>query len=145
MNCALTKATSGELDICSVYIQQHAASSAKSNEYVTAPLAEVLPLDQPANEEETYNAFEEAISERSGALHSWLNRYSHPTLDAEDRYTSEPMSYYRTTEEDLATSKPCHTLSRWQRLVILVSIPLNFLLAGFDLMGMLVLHTAHLH
>jgi len=116
------------------------ATSSAHNEYVTAPLAEVLPFDQSFSEEELHLSFEEAISERSSAVHQQLARYSHPALLTQEVYTRDPMRLPQTTESHLVAHEPCRLPSKWQRFALLISLPLNLLLAGFDLMGLLVLH-----
>jgi hypothetical protein len=143
MNCASIKATSAQLDIFGIHVDIHmkpqTSTSSVNNEYVTTPLAEVPPADQSSSEEELYISFEEAISERSSALHNQLNRYSHLAVSTQDVYSSDAVRHPQTTENNIAAHEPCSSPSNWQRFVVLVSLLLNFLLAGFDLMGWLVL------
>jgi hypothetical protein len=111
------------------------------NEYATAPMAAVLPPYQLPSEEELHTSFEQAISRRTNELHERLSRYSHPALSAQ--YAQQ--SGYNTEMHTTANEPAIRTESRvaqtgWQRFVIFASLALIFMLIGFDLMGLLVLH-----
>ncbi len=138
MNCTLTRATSAELNTYGTDANWTPDTSSAHNAYATAPMAAVLPPYLPPSDEELHTSFEQAISRRTSELHERLSRYSHPALAAQPAQQSDRFATMHTTTNDLTTSPKNKT--GWQRFVILPSLALIFMLIGFDLMGLLVLH-----
>jgi hypothetical protein len=100
-------------------------------------MAAVLPPYEAPSEEELHTSFEQAISRRTSELHERLSRYSYPALSAQSGRFVE----INTTANDPAIqSKSKAAKTGWQRFVILSGLALMFMLIGFDLMGLLVLH-----
>lgn len=126
------------------------------NVYATEPMPAIkkLPYQQP-DEEELHTSFEEAISDRLLVLHSRLSRLSHPTLTVQNAerttdavLSTTPLIRNTTTAKKFAqivtapdrlenVSYP--TIAR-KRTTILACSATMFILLGFDLMGLLVLH-----
>lgn len=84
---------------------------------------------QDKDEEEVYTSFEEAISERAARISRHLS--------------SQPLVAQRRPI-DPAISSPIsaclrHCRRAWRRALILTCLALSLLLAGFDLMGLLVI------
>ncbi len=130
MNATLCRTTEQEIDICD--------APARENNYETAPMRVVLPLFQQPNEEALHTSFEEAISDRQIALHARLQHLPTSPL-------SGPLAPYNT--EPLASVAPA-LISQRQRLPLhiqrsfrQVCMAVMFSLVGFDVMGLLVLHT----
>jgi len=125
------------------------------NVYITEPMPaiEKLPYQQP-DEEELHTSFEEAISDRLLVVHSRLSRLSNPTLAVQiaERNTDTVLSTASlkntTAPQRLAqivTAPSClenipHRATAWKRTTIFACSATMFLLLGFDLMGLLVLH-----
>jgi hypothetical protein len=116
-------------EVARIYVQNTLEGS-----YATAPMAAVLPAYQPPSDEELHSSFEEAISSRLSEVHVRLTRLdsiSHPTT-----------LFYRSTEP-LPSSKRqlLHGLQAdGRKLLLHLGLGLIFMLSGFDLMGLLVLH-----
>ncbi|HLG75964.1 MAG TPA: hypothetical protein VKX46_06090 [Ktedonobacteraceae bacterium] len=113
------------------------ASLLEENYFATVPMIAVkpVPVRQNENEEELYTSFEEAISERVARVSRQLERLSTsgslPTIESGQR-------------DSQASDTPPVTpgfprLWRARRAITLVCLGLSLLLAGFDLMGLLVL------
>ncbi|HEV2655819.1 MAG TPA: hypothetical protein VGT82_12715 [Ktedonobacteraceae bacterium] len=106
------------------------------NTYVTMPMAVVKPVFQQEDEEELHTSFEEAISDRLLALHPRLDRISQSLPSAHDNDTVECQAIR-------VQGKPQGlflNVNMQQRITIFACFALMFMLSGFDLMGMLVLH-----
>ena len=141
MNCTLTRATSAELNTYGTDTNWTPDTSSAHNAYATAPMAAVLPSYQPPSEEELHTSFEQAISHRTSELNERLSRYSHPALSAQSAQQRGSFVEINTTANDLAIRPERNVLqTTWQRFVILSGLALIFMLIGFDLMGLLVLH-----
>lgn len=137
MNCTLTRATSAELNTYSTDANWTPDISSAHNAYATAPMAAVLPPYQPPSEEELHTSFEQAISHRTSELHERLSRYSYPALSAQ--YTQQ--RGHSSEMDTTAIHAQNHSAQAgWQRFVILSGLALIFMLIGFDLMGLFVLH-----
>jgi len=112
--------------------------------YATVPTAVVkLPFQQP-NEEELYTSFEEAISDRLIALHMRLDRISQSlpgTLPRDTRpvLQENTQALESRAQQGQATKLSLHVTIQ-QRITIFACCALMFMLSGFDLMGVLVLH-----
>ncbi len=103
--------------------------------YTTVPTAVVKPTFQRPDEEELHTSFEEAISDRLLALHPRLDRISQ----------SLPRACNLTQVQELGeqlkqVTKQSLNVNTWQRITNLACFALMFMLTGFDLMGLLVLH-----
>jgi hypothetical protein len=113
-----------------------------AEDYATAPIAVVLPPDQQWSEEELHTSFEQAISGRVTQVHERLSRMSSANIPAR-----RPMPNTDPLVIDGATGvKQSHVAfsgSIWQRSIIFVTLALICIMAGFDLMGLLVLHMMH--
>ena len=109
--------------------------------FATMPVLAVVPAYQPSSEEELHTSFEEAISKRSSARHRQL---SHPSLSTENMYRSDRITSMYTTQNSAAVPKQSRMQllpsSTWQRYMVLAGLALIFMLIGFDLMGLLILH-----
>ena len=143
MNCTLTRATSEELDVWGVHANLPPATFSDHNHYATAPMAAILPTYEPPSEEELHTSFEKAISDRVSALHGRLSRQHSSIHNAKHIRNTDPILRPHTTHSN-ATMQRRHIthllLSGWKRNIVLVSLAVSFMLIGFDLMGLLVLH-----
>jgi pimeloyl-ACP methyl ester carboxylesterase len=124
------------------------------NTYTTEPMPAIKKLVyQQPDEEELHTSFEEAISDRLLALHSRLDRLSNPTLAIQgaerntDPVLSTSASIRNTTAPQKFTPGVAHSHQledvshfAWKRMTIFACSAIMFLLLGFDLMGLLVLH-----
>jgi hypothetical protein len=137
MNCTLTRATSAELNTYGTDANWTPDTFSASNAYATAPMAAVLPPYQLPSEEELHTSFEQAISYRTHELHERLSRYSHPALSVQSTRNTD---MYTTANASAIRSESRVPQAGWQRFVIFSSLALIFMLIGFDLMGLLVLH-----
>lgn len=143
MNCTLTRATSEELDVWGVHANLPPATFSERNYYATAPMAAILPTYEPLSEEELHTSFESAISDRVSALHERLSRQHPSVLSAPYRNTVDPILRPRATHSNATMQRRHHThlpLCGWKRSITLISLALIFMLIGFDLMGLLILH-----
>ena len=119
--------------------------------FATMPALPVALTYQPSDEEELHTSFEHAISGRLIDVNRRLNFISGP-LSASQQVcvqTTRPLhqAYLPIDDanekqspriDDRAPSKSHETT--WQRSLLLGSLALMFLLVGFDIMGLLVLH-----
>jgi hypothetical protein len=110
--------------------------------YDTLPTSVVKPPFQHQNEEELHTSFEEAISDRLIALHTRLKRISQP-LPSPPPHDTKPVLQQNTqasgAQQGQTTKLSLHVTIQ-QRITIFSCFALMFLLSGFDLMGVLVLH-----
>lgn len=143
MNCTLTRATSAEVHTGSIHANFPPDSLLERNAYATAPMVAVLPPYQFPGEEELYTSFEEAISKRSSALSLNRIRYSnHSTAVAPDMAQRNRITQAHTIHNIPAMRRvQLLPASAWQRFIMLSGLALIFMLIGFDLMGLLILHT----
>ncbi len=135
-----TAAFNTEAEIGLIFASEN--STSLDAPYATAPMAAVVPAYQPPSEEELHSSFEEAISGRLLAVHNRLERLNsrpviaytttgslqHPAIHQELR------SFFQQPEQPLAHQ------SSWKKIIIYIAFASIFLLIGFDLMGLLVLH-----
>lgn len=107
--------------------------------YMTQPMPVMTLPCELVDEEEVYSAFEEALSERQRAL-QWKSRLlSNASLHAVRN--TDPLAQQSVTFARTNVSTDTSASNRgWQRGLIFASLALIFILAGFDLMGLLVLH-----
>ncbi len=126
------------------YLEQcTTAMPVADDQFVTEPIVTIQP--EPLSEEELHTLFEQAISDRLLAVSERLSRISGPltrrpeTTRHERRAHSVAVGVVPSTrpQNSMSSSLLSHT---WQRSVTLVSLALLFMLVGFDLMGVLVLH-----
>jgi hypothetical protein len=104
--------------------------------YATVPTAIVKPAFQRADEEELHTSFEEAISDRLLALHPRLDRISQSLPSAHDNETVQ----CQAIQVQGKSQGFFLNVNIQQRITIFACFALMFMLTGFDLMGMLVLH-----
>lgn len=99
----------------------------------TVPMIAVsLPrAAQREDEEEVYTSFEEAISERAARISRHLN--SRPLAAQRDPVDSAPA----ISSSGFACLRHCWRA--WRRAITLACLALSLLLAGFDLMGLLLI------
>jgi hypothetical protein len=159
---AASAATSAQLRLDSVSLFSLAEAEGSYN---TVPMPVLHPLVHSEHEEEIYAEFEGALSERLRATSRHL-KHSRDTMSREvaccdalstqqdlpdtEKHQLEPMQTssphvsFFPHEGDTGTARPMahHTFhsSTWQARLALVGFGLMCLLAGFDTMGLLMLH-----
>jgi hypothetical protein len=116
-----------------------------------ATMPEVPAYQQP-NEEELHTSFEAAISNRACLLNRQLSLKSGPLTYSGAQYvqpTTEPLADSNSFVKsiDIPELQPpqvmfssCYSGSAWQRTIVFACAALMFMLLGFDMMGLLVLH-----
>jgi hypothetical protein len=114
--------------------------------FATMPAIPVVSSQQLPDEEELHTSFEHAISDRLITVNRKLSLISGPLTDPERVHLQAAQglnrSYSMPNVEVTARSTPHASMKgAWQRSLLLVSLALMFLLVGFDVMGLLVLHT----
>ena len=107
-----------------------------------------MPAYQQPNEEELYTSFEAAISNRACLLNRQLSLKSGHLTYTNVQPTTEPLHPSNTLAKSIDIPElPQVTLSSsyggnvWQRMIVFACAALMFMLLGFDMMGLLVLHT----
>ncbi|HEY4387130.1 MAG TPA: hypothetical protein VGN34_21955 [Ktedonobacteraceae bacterium] len=135
-----------EAEIKQLYAQRNTATlegsgSPQESSYTTTPMIAVLPTYQLPCEEELHASFEKAISGRLITVH---HRLAH--LNYVSYCETGPLAHSTTYPEVFTSPLPpqsvqplCASHSR-QKIFAFVALAFLFLLAGFDLMGLLVLH-----
>ena len=120
------------------------------------PAISTIPTYQSLNEEELHTSFEQAISDRVLIVNKQLSRksdtfahtytyaqYIQPQLASESLHHSTLMVHrvpIPVQEQPQVTLFSLLLGNIWQRSLIFVCMALMFMLIGFDLMGLLVLH-----
>lgn len=111
-----------------------------------------MPAYEQLNEEELHTSFEAAISNRVCILHKQLSLKSSPLTQIDAQHTqpqTEPLGHSNSLVHRAfvpGLPQPQGTFSSslfsnvWQRTVVFVCAALMFMLLGFDMMGLLVLH-----
>lgn len=133
MNSVLSRTTDIELEHYDAF-STLATVDNTHNEYATAPMIALRPAFQRDDEEELHTSFEAAINDRVTAVHTRLSRLSNPALSSyRVACSTEPLTH---------TDAPARfTLTKAVRQRILIGcFGLMCTMAGFDLMGLLVLH-----
>ncbi|GCF06521.1 hypothetical protein [Dictyobacter arantiisoli] len=136
MNATLCINTDTALDICPPV-------TATDDRYATQPMGIVLPKPLPINEEALHASFDEALSERIMAEHSHLSDLTLRTVQSRPLYKTEPLIQAQTGPQTEPLSYLFENSSprqRWQQWIIFFGLALMFVLIGFDIMGLLVLH-----
>ncbi len=126
------------------------------NIYATEPMPAIRkPVFQQPDEEELHTSFEEAISDRLLAVHSRLSRLSNPILDVQyaksntDALFSTGVAIRNTTavRDSVQTMSAIDRVKSafrsavsWRRTTIFACSAMMFMLLGFDLMGLIVIH-----
>ncbi len=108
--------------------------------YTTVPMPVFKPSrsSSVADEEELYSSFEQAISERSQSLHLILTKTQH---SQHGRKKLSNRQYHRSVGISVSSAHNLVAPQRsWQFTLLLLAFGLMGLLAGFDLMGLLILH-----
>lgn len=99
------------------------------------------PVSPDTSEEELYTSFEQAISDRVTALNIRLQRITRASGPAPALAPSSSSSRMACVQAPVKTTGQLRPRPRsWQPLLLLSSLALMFLLLGFDIMGLLVLH-----
>ena len=128
-----------------------AGTSMVEDWFATTPVLSALPAYQAPDEEQLHTSFEHAISGRLIAVNRRLSLISGPLTTSEQvhlQITRPLQQTYVAANEANYQPPPYSTVNintkwletTWQRTVLLASVALIFLLAGFDIMGLLVLH-----
>src|SRR5438128_6155741 len=106
-----------------------------------------MPAYQQPNEEELHTSFEAAISNRACLLNRQLSLKSGHLTYTNVQPTTEPLHPSNTLAKSIDIPElPQVTLSSsyggnvWQRMIVFACAALMFMLLGFDMMGLLVLH-----
>jgi hypothetical protein len=133
MNCTLWRSVDTEVAKFDEKFVQDVITDIEGT-YATVPTAIVKPAFQRADEEELHTSFEEAISDRLLALHPRLDRISQSLPSTHDNETVQCQSV-QVQRQGLFLN-----VTIQQRITIFACIALMFMLTGFDLMGILVLH-----
>ncbi|GCE11098.1 hypothetical protein [Tengunoibacter tsumagoiensis] len=122
-------------------LEAYSATQAE-DQFATAPMAVVAPLFQTSNEEELHTSFEEAISERTLALHGRLSRLSDPeVLAIERQHRTEPLIQTIDVHASLPSHRPRTFLTgKAQQTLMYGCLAMSCTFFGFDLMGLLILH-----
>ena len=118
--------------------------------FATAPALPAVSTHQEPDEEELHTSFEHAISGRLIAVNRRLSLISGPLTTSEQVHfqaTSAPQLTYVVANESnhkpsLVSTNQANAkwlATTWQRALLLASLALMFLVAGFDIMGLLVL------
>ena len=105
-------------------------ASVIGDRFATSPMFAMQSISQPANEEELHSLFDRAISERLQTMHSvaWATT------------SSRPLSVH-SKQAHQSFGKAWQRLRRLHRGIILTCLALSLMMAGFDLMALLVLYT----
>ncbi|HEU5229011.1 MAG TPA: hypothetical protein VFU49_14430 [Ktedonobacteraceae bacterium] len=109
------------------------------NSYMTEPMPVVTLPAPPINEEEVYSSFEEALSERQQAQQWKLHLLSNSSLQAV--CNTDALAQHNVTSTQTNVTNAFFFKGSWRRGLIFVSMALILILTGFDLMGLLILHT----
>ena len=133
MNSIVCNPAEMELDsICNT-----TETAAPEDMYATTPLVVVRPTYTRPDEEELHTSFEEAISDRVLAVNRQLRHLSFPLTDC--LVVQSPMYTPVKAQSLLARlTRPAYTS---RQALLCVAIALMLVMVGFDLMGLLVLHT----
>ena len=140
-----------ELHSCCVYTD----SSVAEDTFATQPLIAIQPAFQQPDEEELHTSFEQAISDRLIAVNRQLSLISGPlVLDHHITDIHEgrvPLPTCPLSQENVVVAHPGDDEAplvgirplfntTLQRAIIFGSLALMLVMAGFDLMGLLVLY-----
>jgi hypothetical protein len=118
--------------------------------FATTPALPAVSTRQVPDEEELHTSFEHAISGRLIAVNRRLSLISGPLTNSEQEHfqvTSAPqltsIAANESNHQPLPGSTNQANIKRpeinWQLTILLASLALMFLLAGYDIMGLLVL------
>jgi hypothetical protein len=131
MNSILCSSADTELDIRRIT----ADMPAPGDMYATAPMALLQPAYRQSDEE-LHTSFEEAISDRALAVNRQLQRLS-GTLTSTRQVQPQTSSWLKKQVLALRSSS---FEKAWPKGILFAALALILLMAGFDLMGLLVLH-----
>ncbi|GAC1448720.1 MAG: hypothetical protein PVSMB5_35700 [Ktedonobacteraceae bacterium] len=107
-------------------------------DFATQPVQAIQLAQMPLDEEALHSSFEEAISGRLSTLAiNW--QQSTVTGSLQHSALSTAIANLAATASESATCIQ-QRAKNWQRYVTYACLPLMFMLIGFDLMGLLVLH-----
>lgn len=114
------------------------------NQYATTPILAMLPRYQPVTDEVLHASFEDALGDRIVALHEHWSLHSNGGLHSVIHNTDPLLGGSDTSHTEPTVNASNHMVMRlapqnWRRKLIFVCLPLMLLMAGFDLMGLLVL------
>ncbi len=134
--CQTCVTTDTELDICDV--------SGLQEDFATLSMQAIQPEKMTIDEEELHVLFEEAISDRIGALGMNRNQPASALVTTgplQDTIVKHALSTVASLELEPYEDNWTTLLGKgWQRTITYVCIALMLMLIGFDLMGLLILH-----
>lgn len=119
-----------------LYSDTPCVPSMTANSYATVPMAVVRPVTPSLDEEEFHSSFEFALRERSNTLDVGFHDLDGLPISEQRLTCKHGQMYYA---QPMARLLVC--MSVWQRYVVYLGLVLSLLLVGFDIMGLLVLHT----
>jgi hypothetical protein len=133
MNSIVFNPAETELDI----LCNTSATATPEDMYATTPLVIVRTTYAQPNEEELHTSFEEAISDRVLAVNRQLRHLSIPLTDC---LSVQSPTCALVKQQSLLTrlTRPGYAS---RQAILYVAIALMLVMVGFDLMGLLVLHT----
>jgi hypothetical protein len=119
--------------------------------FATMPEMRAIALDrpslQPFDEEELHTSFEQAISSRLLAVNRQLDRISGPLSISGQLPNTGSLTHTRSlNQKGMPIEQPekkqflQFANHAWQRAMIFGSLTLMSMMAGFDIMGLLILH-----
>jgi len=121
--------------------------------YATMPMSTVHVSSSVHNEEEVYTSFEQAMSARLIALHGYHARSHASTRAIHDNpcqtgpivrdvfsTSQRPFSNLLYTQEVHKAFGIREAIKRTRRNMLLICFAIMCILAGFDIMGLLILH-----
>ncbi len=128
--------TDAELDICSVPVVQE--------DFATVTMQAIQPENTATDEEELHALFEEAISGRIDALgisRNYGESFFAITGPLQNSAVRHALSTLTPGEVETHKHEQKTPMSKgWLRNINYICIALMFMLIGFDLMGLLILH-----
>jgi hypothetical protein len=134
VNSILYNPAETELDIRCITTE----TAATEDRYSTTPLKNMRSIYRQSNEEELHSSFEEAISDRALVLNRHLRRASIPFTD--NVSIQSPLSSVVKMPSLSARLTSIGQASR--QAMLRIAIAFMLIMVGFDLMGLLVLHTS---
>ncbi len=107
--------------------------------YSTTPMAIISSIYRQPNEEELHTSFEEAISDRVLAVNRQLSRLSGTLTKLTNNSFVQSQTNVTVKQHSRALRSTLPGLAA-RRSILFIAIAFMLVMAGFDLMGLLVLH-----
>jgi hypothetical protein len=116
--------------------------------FATMPELTAIKFDQPAmqpfDEEELHTSFEQAISDRLLIVGRQLDSISGPLHNSRPLFTTNLLNQCAapatSSKQPVKPRRFTFAVNSWQRAIIISSLTLLSMMAGFDIMGLLMLH-----